>query len=236
MRITNRGETPRPRPQAGADVLRESEPAPDDDFYFDPERDISIESKKEMFKELERYWVKSWNNFTDLAGSILMLFPEYCGELNSRDTLRNEMKEILEKWRNNPENFRTLAANLLVLFPERRDEFDLGDTEFNGIKAELELWRGKNWWDFSYIAMRLLILFPDRWNELRLGRTEMNAIKDLVESYRGKDWWTFSKIAYNLYILSSQRAEIDATGKLVVTPRTPKIMAEPAPLPKMYVA
>jgi hypothetical protein len=280
MRIPSRSsEAPRPRPSTGAEILKQTEQVSDNDFYFDPERDISSETRKEMLKHLEecrgeriiddivlqasysilfpwhrgelnldetefgafRCGLEKWRkgdalrfSKSDLANEIVILFPHRRGELYLDEGEVKKMKDELNSCRyKNWHRFSVVAIDFLTFFPDCRDEIKLGEEEFKGIIANLEEYRNANkWFDFCFLAMRLRILFPDRSGEFQFKRTEVNRIKDLLESYRGKKWVEFAMVAKNLYILSSQRAEIDASGQLVITPRKPKIMAEPAPLPE----
>ena len=124
-----------------------------------------------------------------------------------------------------------MAMRLSLLFPDRKVELNLNDEAFEGMKGRLEELRGRDWWNFSYLSMNLSLLFPERKAQLDLNEAAFEGMKGQLEESRGTSWWSFSDIAMNLSVLASQRAQLTHDGRILITPKPPKLTPEPKPLP-----
>ncbi len=129
-------------------------------------------------------------------------------------------------------DFSDMAMRLSLLFQDRKAELDLNDEVFEVMKGELEKRRGTDRWYFSRIAMHLSLLFPDRKADLNLDDAAFEGMRGKLEENRGKNWRGFSEMAMRLCVFASERAQITHDGRILITPKLPKLSSEPKPLPE----
>jgi hypothetical protein len=191
-----------------------------------------LEYLRKLYKESYKYI-----SYSARAACFLSLFPDRRGDIQlegvrdgSDYSLAYDYKT--KKWR----RFVEEAIERLYIFPGSKEFLELYGGVFEKICQELEKHQG-DYMSFAKLATYTVLLFPDRKSEIRIPEKIFEKLRDGITNWKRQ--LNSNRVylhVFCLHILSSQHAEIDATGKLVITPRTPRIMAEPRPLPERSAA
>jgi hypothetical protein len=172
--------------------------------------------------------------FLEFAFYTIRMFPDRRNEIRSSlDEVFEDVVRIIEERKKRNKMFLKFAMFFFVVYPERRGVIKVEDV-FDKAQSDLKDAYNNDWFRYAEVGMFLKILFPDYSHATILNETALAGIREEFEKSRTEEgsWLVFVELALALNVLCSERAEIDATGQLVITPRASKLMSEPAPLPE----
>jgi hypothetical protein len=204
MRVHRDSFVAGPRPPSGAEILATQEPEPNDDFIFDPRRDIDPETKDLLIDELDSFRFVDWREFGEKAWRYLILFPDEKGKLRLSETSFIEMKKVLEDYRGKRwfDNFVRMAMIMCSLFPDRRNEYNLSGSEFDEVKAVLDHFiENGALRAYCGLAACLFSLYPNRRDQLGLDKELFDKLNDDMNSCRETEPFLFLEMAKNMSIL-----------------------------------